>query len=214
MLQVLSTLDAAHDLDIVHRDLKPASIMLIYPKRGQFKVKVLDFGIAQGLRSDGPSEADMVIGTPEYMEPEQALGGTVDRRCDLYAAGVILLSGQRPIVGNSVEAVLINVMTVEAKPLRELVRAVPPMLEALVMDALAKDPSRRPGTAAEMIDVLARFGEARPSAMPSRSEPAMPLLKRRAHPPSPQAEKQKQKQKLELVPESTLPPPDIDDDWE
>lgn len=217
MLQVLSTLDAAHDLDIVHRDLKPANIMLIYPKRGQCKVKVLDFGIAQGLRTDGPSEAGMVIGTPEYMAPEQALGSRVDPRCDLYAAGVILyelLSGQRPIVGNSLEAVLTNVMTVEPRPLKELVRVVPPMLETLIMNALAKDPDRRPRTAAEMIDVLARFGEARPSVMPSRSEPAMPLLKRRPYPPSPPAEKQKQRQKLELVPESTLPPPDIDDDWE
>src|SRR6266850_6557327 len=87
MMQVLGTLVAAHKLDIVHRDLKPANIMLVYPRPDQPLVKVLDFGVAQGIQAEGLApEAGMLFGTPEYMAPEQAAGAKVDARCDVYAA--------------------------------------------------------------------------------------------------------------------------------
>jgi len=214
MLQVLGTLAAAHDLEIVHRDLKPANVMLTYPKSGRPMVKVLDFGIAQGIHAEGSplSETGLIIGTPQYMAPEQAMGTPLDLRCDLYAAGAILyemLSGVPAIHGDSLESILVNVMTVVPEPLGSLVGGVPPKLESLVMAALSKDRDQRPRSAGEMMDVIESFADNAGSLVPRRSERPMPLLtKKRPNVAEPAPAPQKKTQKLELVAESTMPPPD------
>ena len=88
--QVLAGLHAAHELGIVHRDLKPDNLIVVHPRPDQPIVKVLDFGIAQGVFGEWHAEDRAVFGTPEYMPPEQACGEPVDARADIYAAGVIL----------------------------------------------------------------------------------------------------------------------------
>jgi serine/threonine-protein kinase len=236
MVQVLATLSAAHELDIVHRDLKPANVMLTYPRPGRAVVKVLDFGIAQGIHGVGPeiNEKGLIIGTPQYMAPEQALGTPLDRRCDLYAAGAILyelLSGVPAIHGDALETILVNVMTVEPEPLSEVVAGIPPKLEALVMAALEKKVERRPRTAGQMIDAIEPFADKLASMAPRRSESPMPLITKRAATepapavtePAPAARKPtsgarskaghtaRRSQKLELVMDSTVPPPGDDD---
>jgi eukaryotic-like serine/threonine-protein kinase len=222
MIQVLGTLAAAHDLEIVHRDLKPANVMLTYPKAGRAVVKVLDFGIAQGIQGEGAtlSEAGMIIGTPQYMAPEQAMGVAIDHRVDLYAAGAILyemLSGVPAISGDSLEVLLVRAMTVTPDPLGSVARGIPPRIEALVMSALAKDPEQRPRSANAMIDAIAPFADDSGSLMPRRTERPMALVKKRAAPepapPEPVPAPKNKPQKLALVlVDSTAPPPD--EDWD
>jgi len=200
MMQVLGTLVAAHALDIVHRDLKPANVMLVYPRPDQPLVKVLDFGVAQGIQAEGlAAEAGMIFGTPEYMAPEQATGAVVDARCDVYAAGAILyelLAGEPAITGDSTTQVLTRVLTEQPVALRMLAPDVPRGLETVVMSALAKRPADRPPSAKEMSKLIGRFassGSAGPSVQ--MSERPMALTQKRAP-----------KKKLELVLQSSMPP--------
>jgi serine/threonine-protein kinase len=201
MLQVLGTLVAAHKLDIVHRDLKPANIMLVYPRPDQPLVKVLDFGVAQGIQAEGLApEAGLIFGTPEYMAPEQAAGAKVDARCDVYAAGAILyelLAGVPAISGETTTMVISRVLTKQPVALHRLVPDVPPDLEAVVMSTLAKSPAARPASARELSGMISRFavkGNAGPIIQ--LSERPMPLTQKRRAP----------KKKLELVLQSSIPP--------
>jgi serine/threonine-protein kinase len=201
MMQVLGTLVAAHKLDIVHRDLKPANIMLVYPIPDRPLVKVLDFGVAQGIQSEGPGgETGMLFGTPEYMAPEQAMGTFVDARCDVYAAGTILyelLVGVPPFTGNTPAIVISRVLTAPPEPLHKLAPDVPRDLEAIVMNALAKSPKARPSSAKELSGLLSRFAAKGHTADTIvLSERPMLLTQKRKMP----------KKKLELVMQSSVPP--------
>jgi len=208
MVHVLAALHAAHEMGIVHRDLKPDNIMVVHPRPHQPKVKVLDFGIAQGVFGDGQAaeEAGLLFGTAEYMPPEQARGEHVDSRADIYSAGAMLfelLTGRVPFPGNSVHEVLAHVMTSVPPSPAELVRGLPAEIDALVRSALAKDPRRRPGSAIEFLRRLTPHTSSRraPSDLPPslESEAPLPLIGRAAPPPAP-------RKKLELVAESTVPP--------
>jgi serine/threonine protein kinase len=229
MLQVLSALAAAHEIGIVHRDLKPGNIMVVHPRPDRPSVKVLDFGIAKGVFAEDvvPDETGLLFGTPEYIAPEAATGGTVDARSDLYAAGCILyelLAGRPPFVGNSPTVVLAAMLTTAPPPLRSLAPQVPAALEQVVHATLAKEPEGRPQSAREFIALLAPFTDARklPSMLPpSVSEEPIPLTKRGAsgaYPVAPDAAPPaaspprpppapKKKAKLVLVAEPSIPPP-------
>jgi hypothetical protein len=171
-LQVASAIEAAHRKDIVHRDLKPDNIFLCSGGAEPF-VKVLDFGIAK-LLGDQPAgmnvtSTGMPIGTPTYMSPEQAVGGKVDHRADLYAFGVILfemIAGRPPFEGKTLVELLNKHMNDAPPRLRELVE-VDPALETLIEQLLAKDPDARPPDMARVQESLARLrdraaAEARP----------------------------------------------------
>jgi serine/threonine-protein kinase len=161
--QVLDTLDCAHAAGIVHRDLKPANIMLSYPRPGAISIKLLDFGAALGLLDDAPgsSAPGSLVGTPEYMSPEQALGDAIDHRSDLYSVGVLLyelLTGNHPTGGDTLTAILVNVLIKHPPPIRSQAPEVPPELDALTLAALSKSPKERPQSAREMRSILANHG--------------------------------------------------------
>ena len=161
--QVCDALQHAHEAGLVHRDVKPANIFLLQDvrRRGDF-VKVLDFGLARSQKveeSVSVTQSGTVVGTPAYMSPEQATSGEATPRSDVYSIGVVLyelLAGVRPFSGSSIITLLMKHANDPPPPLSE-VRPdllVPTALEAAVMQALEKDPLKRPESAAAFSDLL------------------------------------------------------------
>ncbi|MDR1825265.1 MAG: Stk1 family PASTA domain-containing Ser/Thr kinase [Bifidobacteriaceae bacterium] len=160
---VLSALQYAHHAGIVHRDIKPANIMLTVA--GQ--VKVMDFGIARALTetSETVTQTQAVIGTAQYLSPEQARGENVDARSDLYSTGCVLfelLTGRPPFVGDSAVAVAYQHVREQPVPPSTYAPDVPAALDRIVLKALQKDRSLRYSTASEFLADLeaAKHGQA------------------------------------------------------
>jgi serine/threonine-protein kinase len=154
MSQVLDALDHAHEAGVVHRDIKPANIIMA--RNG--KLKVADFGIAR-IEDTNLTQANVMIGTPSYMAPEQFLGTKMDRRVDLYSAGVLLyllLTGKPPFTGTQ-EQLMYKVVH-EAPPLPSQVDGAnrPRFYDAIIQRALAKDPAQRFASAAEFKAAIER----------------------------------------------------------
>ena len=153
-----SALECAHAHGIVHRDLKPENVLLV---SGQALLS--DFGIAQVLRLEGAAQrftvTGLVVGTPQYMSPEQAAGdGAVDARSDIYSLGCMLyemLTGVAPFHGDSVQAIIARRFTEDAPSVRERRGEVPRSLADLVASMLAREPADRVQTAAELVQLLA-----------------------------------------------------------
>ena len=148
--RVLSALEYSHRAGIVHRDIKPANVMMTTTG----DVKVMDFGIARALAdaSSTMTQTQAVIGTAQYLSPEQARGETVDARSDLYSAGCLLyevLTGRPPFVADSPVAVAYQHVREEPQPPSAFNPAVPPVADRIVLHALAKDRETRYQTAAE-----------------------------------------------------------------
>jgi serine/threonine protein kinase len=156
-VQVAHGLDAVHRQHVVHRDLKTPNIM----RMADGTVKLMDFGIAKSLAGDattGATATGSVLGTPEYMSPEQAQGMTVDARSDIYALGIVLfelLTGELPFRGDTPMATLLK--QVQEPPPLDGPRAarIPPSLVPVLRKALAKDPADRYPSAREMAAALA-----------------------------------------------------------
>jgi serine/threonine protein kinase/beta-lactam-binding protein with PASTA domain len=157
MADVCAALDFSHRHGIVHRDVKPANVMIT--KNGA--VKVMDFGIARAMH-DGQSamtQTAAVIGTAQYLSPEQARGESVDARSDVYAAGCVLyelITSEPPFTGDSPVAVAYQHVREDPKPPSSVNPAVAPELDAVVLKALAKGPANRYQSAAEMRSDLVR----------------------------------------------------------
>lgn len=151
-LQLLSALDAVHSIGIVHRDVKPDNVFLV-PRRGcRPLVKLLDFGMCRRVtptwRDDATlTRAGQVVGTPEYMSPEQVIGSRAfDERIDIYAVGVVLyeaLSGRRAYQGKDAREVVMSVAKSNIAPLREVSPDVPAELCRVVSRAVERDPAGR-----------------------------------------------------------------------
>jgi serine/threonine protein kinase len=122
----------------------------------------MDFGVARLIqRTKGVTQTGMVVGTPEYMAPEQLLGEELDARADIYAAGVVVyqcLTGRTPFAADSPMVLITRMLDGAPTPLRELNDDVPLALADVVHRAIARDPGARPRDAAELHDLLARFG--------------------------------------------------------
>ncbi|HEV8580404.1 MAG TPA: tetratricopeptide repeat protein [Thermoanaerobaculia bacterium] len=158
--QIAAGLAVAHDAGVVHRDLKPGNILVDESGRAA----ITDFGVARSLAGPGPTLPGAVVGTLDYLSPEQARGGEVDGRADLYALGILLhemLTGELPFAGGSAAEVLAQRLTGATRDLRAAGVEVPPRLAAIVRRLLQREPARRYQSAREVLDDLARLGGAR-----------------------------------------------------
>ena len=156
-VQIAAGLGAAHHIGVIHRDIKPENIMIA---KEMNQVKLADFGIAR-LRdpqaSTAVTRAGTLMGTAEYMAPEQIEGGEVSEKTDIYAFGIVLyemLSGQVPFKGETRTAVLMKHLKEIPDPLRKLRVEVPHSVEHLITQALQKKPEDRPGSMEEITEVL------------------------------------------------------------
>ncbi len=171
LLQLLAALDAAHEKGVIHRDMKPANCFRLDRMGSQDFIKVFDFGIAK-LRDDFTgvtlTRKGAVVGTPDYMAPEQCRGKTVDARTDLYAVGVIafeMLTGRVPFVGRRPTDIMHAHVYEEAPPMRDLNSNLdaPAGAEAIVRRAMAKEPDERFQTAREFAQAIIDDGEGLPT---------------------------------------------------
>jgi tRNA A-37 threonylcarbamoyl transferase component Bud32 len=162
LAQVCDALGAAHAHGIVHRDLKPANVFLVPGANGRHRVKLLDFGIAKLLTEPmglTPTQNGTLLGTPEYMAPEQCSDEPVDARADLYAVGVmgyLLVTGKLPFTGKHPAEVLFAHMIKAPRLAHEVRPEVPPALSQILVRAMAKRPEDRFATAAELGQALRR----------------------------------------------------------
>ena len=176
---ICAALEFSHRHGIIHRDIKPGNVMLT--QTGQ--VKVMDFGIARALASGASTmtQTSAVIGTAQYLSPEQARGEPVDARSDVYATGCVLyelLVGQPPFVGDNPVSVAYQHVREEPRPPSASNREVSPDVDAIVLKALAKNRANRYQSAAEMRGDLLRAASGRPVL-------ATPVLREAEPPPMP-----------------------------
>jgi len=145
----------AHAQGVVHRDVKPANILL---ERGTGRAMVTDFGIARVVQTGGDTAVGEVVGTPEYMSPEQAAAEPVDGRSDLYSLGIVghfMLTGQLPFTAPTAHALLMAHLTKPAPPMASVARGTPRALAQAIDRCLEKEPSRRFESGEALADALA-----------------------------------------------------------
>jgi tetratricopeptide (TPR) repeat protein/predicted Ser/Thr protein kinase len=150
LAQVCRALEAAHNEGVIHRDLKPQNIML--DKSG--RAYVMDFGIARSMVGTGMTQTGALIGTPDYMSPEQAKGQSLDARSDLFSVGIIfyeMLSGQVPFDADTTMGKLWKRTNEPARPLEDLDKTIPKPLSDIVRKCLEIDPQRRFATAGDVL---------------------------------------------------------------
>ena len=187
--QIADGLGAAHELGIVHRDLKPDNILVTRTRAGKEVAKVVDFGIAKAIQEgagEGLTQTGQVIGTPEFMSPEQLLGDPVDARTDLYALGCILhlmLTASPPFNAQTREQMIKRRLSEDAPHVHSVDPELPDTVARIVARLLARAPGDRYGSAAEVRDALAgthmrRSGAVRaPAARPTpRSAPTVAFM--------------------------------------
>jgi serine/threonine protein kinase/Flp pilus assembly protein TadD len=151
--QICRALEAAHAEGVIHRDLKPQNVM----QDPQGRVVVMDFGLARSLESDGMTQTGALVGTLEYMSPEQALGSSLDQRSDLFAVGLIfyeLLTGKSPYKADTAIASLMKRTHERAIPPSDVDASVPVSLSAIVSRCLEREPEDRYQTASELLKEL------------------------------------------------------------
>jgi len=151
LVQIGAGLEAAHHAGVIHRDLKPSNILV--GERGM--IKIIDFGLATTTMGEGLTATGAMLGTPNYMAPEQVRGKPVDARTDIYALGALayhLVCGRPPFAGDNPIAVGFAHISEPVVPPRQLRKEVPAALDAAIVAALAKAPEDRPASAKAFID--------------------------------------------------------------
>ncbi len=155
--QIAEALDYAHRDGVIHRDIKPANVMLL--KNGQ--VKVTDFGIAKAI-SSSKTKTGIILGTPNYMSPEQIMGQKIDSKSDIFSLGVLfyqLLTGELPFHGDNLSGLLYQITQINHTSCREYNHRIPKACDQILDRALAKDPAQRFRTAGQMAHILRVLGE-------------------------------------------------------
>jgi len=177
LLDIAAGLGFAHSRGIVHRDIKPANILVTSDGR----VKLLDFGLARIAFRETITKRGIVLGTPDYMSPEQAMGKDIDHRTDIFSAGAVFyefLTARKPFPGKTLHSVLYKIISCAPEPLLALCPELPARLALVVHRMLEKDPKKRYGSMEDVgrdlgqIHAALRRSHGR-SALPSR--PAAPL---------------------------------------
>ena len=149
--QVCRALEAAHNVGVIHRDLKPQNIMW---ETASGRILVMDFGLAKTLEGDRMTQTGAMVGTMEYMSPEQALAGNLDQRSDIFSLGLIfyeLLTGQTPFRADSALASLIKRTQERVVPVSDFDKSVPPQLSQIVSRCLERDVALRYQSASELL---------------------------------------------------------------
>ena len=155
-VQILQALQHAHERCIIHRDIKPQNIMLLEDG----SIKVMDFGIARFTQAETQTMTDKAIGSVHYIAPEQARGGHINDKADIYSVGVMLyemLTGQLPFVADNAVSVAIMQMQAEPTPPTRINPSIPKGLEEITMHAMEKNPAQRFPSAADMLEDIERF---------------------------------------------------------
>jgi serine/threonine protein kinase/HAMP domain-containing protein len=178
-IQLAKALHYAHSKGIVHRDIKPSNIIRV---KGSNNIKITDFGIAHVEDPELTRQTQMgeVLGTPQYMSPEQALGRKVDARSDLYSVGVVLyqlVTGKKPFEGTTIATLLLQITTTEPAPVDQIVPGIPRPVKSIIERLLRKDPEKRfqngKDLANALIDAVEEIRQdemqrARPKVLPIR----------------------------------------------
>jgi serine/threonine-protein kinase len=156
---IATAVDYAHENGVLHRDIKPENVLL---EAG--RALMCDFGVARAIEvagSESFSSAGLVVGTPAYMSPEQATGGEVDRRSDVYAFGCVLyevLAGEPPFTGPTAQAIIARQLGGSPRSLAAVRPDLPPGMQSAVFRALELDPGKRPGSAGLLVSLLSGAG--------------------------------------------------------
>src|SRR6266852_2259740 len=189
MCELLDALDFAHEAKVIHRDIKPANVMF----DSQGRTKLTDFGVARVTDADRTSaertQAGTVVGTPAYMSPEQLQGLPIDRRTDVFSAGVILyqfLTGQKPFTGEGAWTVQKKIVQDDPPAPSSINVALSPEFDRVVAKALAKNPDQRFATARAFAHALKRAAAGKPAipeAEPTLVVPREPRVPHATHAP-------------------------------
>jgi eukaryotic-like serine/threonine-protein kinase len=170
----------AHERGVIHRDVKPGNIMVLPDGR----VKIMDFGIARLQESEVKTQSGVLLGSPQYMSPEQVAGHALDGRADVFSLGVVLyemLTGAKPFDASDLTQLLFWVVNLPHKPPSERNPALPPVIDYIVARALKKDPAERYATAAEFAadlrDSIAEVAHV-PALSMATTRPEAPLTAR------------------------------------
>ncbi|MBN2712599.1 MAG: protein kinase [Planctomycetes bacterium] len=160
IIKVTDALALAADRDMIHRDIKPENIMIT----SEGRVKVTDFGLAKCMLSDSSAitEAGKVLGSVNYMAPEQGLGKEIDTRADIYSLGTVffeLLAGRPPFKGDHPTSVIYMHVYEAPPPVTFFNKGVPPEIEAIIIKMMAKEPDNRPQNANELLGMLEEIRE-------------------------------------------------------
>ena len=172
IIQICRALDCAHSEGVIHRDLKPQNVM----RDGNGRIVVMDFGLARSLESPGMTQTGALVGTLEYMSPEQAMGGELDQRSDLFAVGLIfyeLLTGKVPYKAETGIASLMKRTQERAVPVFEVDNTVPRALSTIVSKCLERDPNQRFQSAMDLMRQLEAW-QGNPNITPSALVEAAP----------------------------------------
>lgn len=179
-------LDYAHERGLVHRDIKPGNV-IVGPRGG---VTLTDFGIAKAAQETALTTTGAIVGTPEYMSPEQARGEAVDARTDIYSLGIVayeMLSGRTPFGGTTPHAVLHQQIYEPPPPIRRVRSDLPAGVDAVLERALTKEPNQRYATVSLFVEALAAALGGEVTAMPVTEAPTLKAATAAKRRPSPRA---------------------------